>query len=1085
MSEGTLLFGPSFSPLRSCAFSIAQSDAGGQPGSILWLDANDAVRDTTVERWTTGDARNALQLQVASLEDFVTRVHDVLHDASPQVGTLQRQRSIEAALRAHDGFDDGERYADGFSELLRELEAAGLVTEAALADRLADSPFPESAADDLFAVFSGYQEAVSELAHPDAMTRSEQFLTVAATGDDLAAAYPTLDHVIVSNYTAPAPVELAVIERITEAFPTTVVLPALAHHAVDSDCGEFRPTGTDTAMTSTAAAYEDLELSAEYVHPDEETQPSTVARHLFTPAATDDMVDATAAVTWHEAPTPDREVRHLARRLRQDLSAGTDPGDLMVLAPGLLSYRDRIEDVFDAYDVPFVAPVSILLERTLAGRAILDATGLCLDPAVDQLARLATNPVATLDGVDEAVLTDVIDRLPTDTVAGLHTYGGEELVDSVSDLLEQAEEVRAADGVGTLESIGALLDTLSIQANVEAFGERDWPLDVTTASEPLAEDPPVPVGYEQRAIQRVREIFESLVPVLEGGVPDPLETIERALQGVRVQAPPQSREGKVRVVGLEDTPMARYNRLYILGATQRDFGKPTAGPRYFQQAFEDLEIKDPDREWQLRRYRFGLLLANAETVHFTTPAETMAGEDVIVSPLLDEVTQVARIEETSGLDDEPRGSFEDIQRALAGREPAALVEPVEELRGDGVLSTGTATAMRTGAETGAARAASSPTPHDGQLETSTLEHLNDDLRRRPFSPSRLNTYAKCGFKYYVSKGLAFESPTEFSPDAGRFAIGDVVHKALETFFHDLIEDAGGPVALDSYDRATLEQRLLSAGERALEAVEEPFRSVFDQTQLRTLFAGLATPGTNEFFGATEPGDRSNGLFVSVLDRELGEPDWRPSFVETWFATEAMPDTSVQDGRVPTHGIIDRIDLQEGDGSDVAARVIDYKTYHRDATNAVRGLDFQLPSYVVAAADIVEEAFDHRPTDVDGVYRVVSPPTRVSHPASLARRVEWDLDADLRDFLREVLPEWLDNLRTGIESGAFQPAVVGADDAGCHNCEFARICDVRHHRRFEVIDALDRTDHPAYVAPGARPGDLADHVALTSDEGESK
>jgi len=54
----------------------------------------------------------------------------------------------------------------GFSELFREIEAAGLTPFEAQDDRLAATTVPNRTNAEVQAVFSGYREGLPELAHP-------------------------------------------------------------------------------------------------------------------------------------------------------------------------------------------------------------------------------------------------------------------------------------------------------------------------------------------------------------------------------------------------------------------------------------------------------------------------------------------------------------------------------------------------------------------------------------------------------------------------------------------------------------------------------------------------------------------------------------------------------------------------------------------------------------------------------------------------------------------------------------------------------------------------------------------------------
>jgi len=76
------------------------------------------------------------------------------------------------------------------------------------------------------------------------------------------------------------------------------------------------------------------------------------------------------------------------------------PDDILVLAPGLLSYRDGLADTFASYGIDHAYQVSILLERTYVGQAALEAMNLCERPSTAQVSHLATNPLVSLDGID-------------------------------------------------------------------------------------------------------------------------------------------------------------------------------------------------------------------------------------------------------------------------------------------------------------------------------------------------------------------------------------------------------------------------------------------------------------------------------------------------------------------------------------------------------------------------------------------------------------------------------------------------------------------------------------------------------------
>jgi ATP-dependent helicase/nuclease subunit B len=79
----------------------------------------------------------------------------------------------------------------------------------------------------------------------------------------------------------------------------------------------------------------------------------------------------------------------------------------------------------------------------------------------------------------------------------------------------------------------------------------------------------------------------------------------------------------------------------------------------------------------------------------------------------------------------------------------------------------------------------------------------------------------------------------------------------------------------------------------------------------------------------------------------------------------------------------------------------------------------------------------------------------------------------REFIETETPRRLGALTTAIESGRFQPTVLDPIDAGCRYCGYSDVCDVRPHRRRDVIDEIDNQGVSAYVPLAARDADPAD------------
>jgi len=119
----------------------------------------------------------------------------------------------------------------------------------------------------------------------------------------------------------------------------------------------------------------------------------------------------------------------------------------------------------------------------------------------------------------------------------------------VETLLERAEAVRTASAVDLREAVETLIEHLGMEEALES----------------LDESADIDIGYEKSALGQVQQILESVERVCETLAPtDPLAEVTGALEGVRVTPPPQTTDGCVEIIGLQDTLMVDFEELYVL-----------------------------------------------------------------------------------------------------------------------------------------------------------------------------------------------------------------------------------------------------------------------------------------------------------------------------------------------------------------------------------------------------------------------------------------------------------------------------------------------------------------------------------------
>jgi ATP-dependent helicase/nuclease subunit B len=197
------------------------------------------------------------------------------------------------------------------------------------------------------------------------------------------------------------------------------------------------------------------------------------------------------------------------------------------------------------------------------------------------------------------------------------------------------------------------------------------------------------------------------------------------------------------------------------------------------------------------------------------------------------------------------------------------------------------------------------------------------------SPTALEEYAKCPFKYYAHRVLKLEDPYE---DTNITARGIILHEVFELFFKDWAND----VKLQKNRQACLD-RALSYLEKAIEAHRLIYEKKYQYNlEIRDLYE------MSERFIAQE---------LTRLETAL----LKPAFFEYEFGSfeEEKPGLEIKSGDKTTQirGKIDRIDLDESGKNGL---VLDYKrTASFKRMDMEFGISLQLVIYVKVLQEILK------------------------------------------------------------------------------------------------------------------------------------
>lgn len=302
---------------------------------------------------------------------------------------------------------------------------------------------------------------------------------------------------------------------------------------------------------------------------------------------------------------------------------------------------------------------------------------------------------------------------------------------------------------------------------------------------------------------------------------------------------------------------------------------------------------------------------------------------------------------------------------------------------------------------------------------------------RPVSPSRLETYATCPFRYFVQYVLGIgplPEPT-YEPTLDPLRFGRILHNLLAGFYRHLREIDALP-----FDRRAPQE----------------YRGLFDEFAARrgdelALAIDLPAPVVWQIEWKTVLERAWRAVHASIADRDR----WNPRYMELGLGVVERylePGSSLEPirieieghGPVALHGIVDRVDVSR-DGT--SARIMDYKSGKRPRLSSKAGhTDAGRRVQVLVYAVGVEEWLRRR-GEARGVAEVCYHYLRTEMPDNSR---PGDRGSPILSLDETVLPAALEELRH----------VLGVLLGGIRSGEFAPIPDSAPNRRFSTCSTCD-------------------------------
>ncbi len=291
---------------------------------------------------------------------------------------------------------------------------------------------------------------------------------------------------------------------------------------------------------------------------------------------------------------------------------------------------------------------------------------------------------------------------------------------------------------------------------------------------------------------------------------------------------------------------------------------------------------------------------------------------------------------------------------------------------------------------------------------------------RRISPTSLEGYASCPFKYFLERVLDIE-PTDEPREAFELSPlerGSLYHAILEKFMRSRREAGRLPLSIDDLDELQgVARRLLDGSGQYL-----PGYAGARDLELKRLEVNLALWLAAEL-------REDDGFVPTYFEARFGgEP--RTGDDPELFLSDGVPFKAFGGVEVEFSGKIDRIDIAPGTGE---ARVIDYKTGKRwsrgkkEPKMFEQGKRLQLPIYILAARRMLADRSPGATVKL-AEYLYISAPGGVTSTALTSDELEERMD-DLSKAIGFIIHS--------ISHGLFFP--YPSDDRRCKNCDYADAC----------------------------------------------